>query len=483
MFRLIFCICAVTVAIATAVSAAEAPDTMWTRIYGDENHNQCNWAEITHDSGYVLVGYTVFQSSRAHDLYIVRTDKNGNQLWDQTFDIDEEQYGNCIRQTSDHGFITASYARLTDTTGYNIYVVKLDAGGAVQWTQEYDFEDKANYPYGMCLAPDGDIVISASACCYDGPARFQLTRINSDSTTEWNHTYEIGCTGSKVINTSDGGFAVVGDTAGVLQVLKLSSSGVLEYKKKYGYHGNGAGLVELNDGYMAFGTTDYAGLYDQDCWLLRLADNLDTVWTWHSMVLDNDYCWAGERTFDGGYIMVADWFPPGEDADILVIRTDSLGNILWSKTVGGVEGEYPTCVHQTADSGYVVAGRSRSYGNLSYYMYLVKLAKDPVYLTDVDDVEDELLPGFKLDQNYPNPFNPVTVISYSLAKKGRVKIDIYDILGRHIRTLVDEVQSAGAYTTTWDGTESSGKSAATGIYLYRLKVDGSVQAKKMLLLK
>ncbi len=86
-------------------------------------------------------------------------------------------------------------------------------------------------------------------------------------------------------------------------------------------------------------------------------------------------------------------------------------------------------------------------------------------------------------QNYPNPFNPSTTIQYSLPEPCHVIVEIFDLLGRRVRTLVDQEQLTGPYTVTWDGTDGSGTPVATGVYLYKLRAGDYVQSKKMLLLK
>jgi hypothetical protein len=104
---------------------------------------------------------------------------------------------------------------------------------------------------------------------------------------------------------------------------------------------------------------------------------------------------------------------------------------------------------------------------------------------DVDDTQEEAsLPGsYQLSQNYPNPFNPVTTIEYALPKRGRVIVEIFNVLGQRVKTLVDRVESAGSHTVTWDGTNASGRSVSTGVYFYRLQVADYTRTKKMLLLK
>ena len=90
---------------------------------------------------------------------------------------------------------------------------------------------------------------------------------------------------------------------------------------------------------------------------------------------------------------------------------------------------------------------------------------------------------FELNQNYPNPFNPSTKIEFALLHSGFVSLDLYDILGRKVRTLVSEYMSSGYKSVLWDGKNDDGKDVTSGIYFYRLTVGDFSEAKKMLLLK
>jgi|GEM_PF-1968630 len=90
---------------------------------------------------------------------------------------------------------------------------------------------------------------------------------------------------------------------------------------------------------------------------------------------------------------------------------------------------------------------------------------------------------YYLRPNYPNPFNATTIISYSLAKAGPMRLTIYDILGRRVQTLVDQEMSAGKHAATWDGTDIHGNTVASGIYFYRLKAGDLAETKKMILMK
>lgn len=90
---------------------------------------------------------------------------------------------------------------------------------------------------------------------------------------------------------------------------------------------------------------------------------------------------------------------------------------------------------------------------------------------------------YMLSQNYPNPFNPATSIRYRLPYAGKVKLGIYDLLGRQVKALVDVEQAAGYYEVKWDGRDDLGREVATGIYLYRIEAGRFVRSRKMVLLR
>lgn len=106
-------------------------------------------------------------------------------------------------------------------------------------------------------------------------------------------------------------------------------------------------------------------------------------------------------------------------------------------------------------------------------------------IENVTAVEEDVVPvgKFELHNNYPNPFNPSTTIRYELAENSNVELHIYDVLGNHIKTLVDENQSAGNYTISWDGRNNLDVQVSSGIYFYQIKAGDYSDNKKMALLR
>lgn len=143
-------------------------------------------------------------------------------------------------------------------------------------------------------------------------------------------------------------------------------------------------------------------------------------------------------------------------------------------------------------------GNSSSPKNYSYidnnpaggsrYYYRLKQIDNSGSFAFSDEVEVELIPSqFVLFQNYPNPFNPSTEIKYQIIDNGSVKITVLDLLGREVKTLINEETLPGIYRTTWNGEDNNNLNVSTGVYFYRIDFSGAnshfTQTKKMLLVK
>ncbi len=148
----------------------------------------------------------------------------------------------------------------------------------------------------------------------------------------------------------------------------------------------------------------------------------------------------------------------------------------------------PTALNGTFDLGNITFNIDGAKGETEihtrYSFDGINFTEGPVITLNPNDVENGEIPDkFALYQNYPNPFNPTTTIKYSIAKNAKVSLKIYDLLGREIKTLVNETKAPGTYSVRWNGTTSSGSKVASGIYFYRIKAGNFTQVKKMILLK
>ena len=107
----------------------------------------------------------------------------------------------------------------------------------------------------------------------------------------------------------------------------------------------------------------------------------------------------------------------------------------------------------------------------------------PFAQLSTNDNEISIPTEFQLHQNFPNPFNPSTTIFYDVSKESNVKVAVFDLLGRNIVTLVDQIEPVGSKSISWDGRDHTGNLVKAGVYIYQIETEGFMQAKKMVLLK
>jgi hypothetical protein len=114
-------------------------------------------------------------------------------------------------------------------------------------------------------------------------------------------------------------------------------------------------------------------------------------------------------------------------------------------------------------------------------LYTTKTGEATTWLDVKNEVTNPI--KFKLNQNHPNPFNPTTSIIYEISKESNVCVVIYDLVGKEIRTLLNEYKQIGQHTISWDGKDNFGQSISGGIYFYKLQAGDFIQTRKMVLLK
>jgi len=146
-------------------------------------------------------------------------------------------------------------------------------------------------------------------------------------------------------------------------------------------------------------------------------------------------------------------------------------SIDWNERYGHQHLEY---ISGRDDVWYVALG----------HLYLYELLANVDYqVTSIDFADENLPKSFSLSQNYPNPFNPTTTIQFSIPNQVKVELNIYDIMGRKVNSLVSSNYSAGNYNVVWDGTNDNGMMVSSGIYFYQVKAGNQIAVKKMSFLK
>jgi len=179
-----------------------------------------------------------------------------------------------------------------------------------------------------------------------------------------------------------------------------------------------------------------------------------------------------QQTADNGYILGGDY----QDVDGIfrtwIVRTDSSGDSLWSVAFGGPEQYGLRAIMQTEDGGYLLSGYKRQDEYTYDVAWLVKLA--PEMSTD----EISIPRSACLLTAYPNPFNSTTQIEFTLPVTQRVSLRLYDVLGREVAMLLNEMKTAGEHRVRFDGGGLS-----SGVYFCRMEAGKETRTQKIVLMK
>lgn len=467
---------------------AQPPNTLWTRTFGGTNIDVGYSVLQTRDSGYIIAGYTrSYGTISGRNVWLVKTDPSGNHQWNNTFGGNADEEGYAVRQTTDGGYIIAGYTKSFGGGGSDVYIIKTDTAGNRVWDRTFGGtqDDEA---YDIQRTTDGGYIVAGATSSFGAGSRDAwLIKVDSSGNERWRKTLGgLSSDGARSVQqTSDGGFILTGWTysygpgaVGNAWLVKTDTLGNIAWHKWFGAADvdRGYGVQQTSDGgYILTGYTASFGAGLDDMLLIKTDSIGNEQWTRTFGGSGRDYGNAVRQTSDGGFIVVGYTlsFGSGSD-DVWVVKTDLQGNQLWSATYGGSASDVGYSIDQTSDGGYIITGYTLSYGAGVHDVWLIRLASD---VTTVDETR-ALTRDFHLLQNYPNPFNPRTTISYWLDSRAFVRLGVYDLLGREVAVLANEEQVAGRHTVHWDAAQFPG-----GVYFSRLWTAQSVQTRKLMLLK
>ena len=308
---------------------ATGPSPSFCKAIGGESGDEGYSIIQTSDGGYAIAGYTTSFGAGGADVYVVKLDAKGNLQWTKTIGGKENDKGYSIIQTSDGGYAIAGY------TGLGVYVVKLDANGNLQWTKTISPEFAASKGYSLIQTSDGGYAIAGTT-----KSDVYVVKLDANGNLQWTKTIgeTYGEVGRSIIQTSDGGYAIAGYIEGItyitypssgdVYVVKLDANGNLQWTKAIGG-------PKIEEGYSII------------------------------------------QTSDGGYAIAGYTTSFGEGReDVYVVKLDAKGNLQWTKTIGEESADEGYSIIQTSDGGYAIAGTTRSFGAGEKDVYVVKLDKN-----------------------------------------------------------------------------------------------------------
>jgi hypothetical protein len=387
----------------------------------------------------------------------------------------------CIQKTNDKGYII-----IGDSSGRAAYILKIDSIGNIMWGKAYTCSTFVWGHWGQ-QTNDGGYIITATR---DGNPSIWLIKTNSSGDTVWTKFYSgnYEC-GSIVQQTYDYGYIVGGTSISPRGefLVKTDSLGNTDWIKTYPYptaypYKQLSFVQQTKDsGYIITGETNDSNYNNWDAYLIKTNKLGDTLWT---RVYDNtdwDKSYYVEQTSDGGYVMTGRIIDDNDN--LWLLKTNSSGDIVWDRKYHKNSANAGYCVHQTKDGGYIVVGSTGIFdkSDLPIDVYLLKT--DSLGNVGIEESQNwsettSRLGGPKLTISQ-NPFSHSTIITYRLSElttdhRPLTTLCIYDLSGKLVKNLLPN--------STCSVTLSA-NNLKTGIYFLTLSTGTSKTTKKLILMK
>jgi len=472
-----------------------AQDTLWTKTFGggDEDFGRC--VQGTTDGGFIIVAYTRSYGFGNRDIYLIKTDAFGDTLWTRLYGDGGWDEGESVQQTMDGGYVITGGKTLPGEAERNVYLVKTDSNGDTLWSRQYGGPLNDTAESVRQTTDLGYIVTGWAESPNKGTRDGFLLKTDASGDTLWTRVWgdSLAEYAFDVQQTLDGGYIVTGGTAsfgaGGMDVflIKTDTHGKRLWEKTFGGSGFDLGKSvhqTMDGGYIIAGEYSVT-LLNTEVYLIRTDASGDTLWTKRYGGFSSDRGEGIRQLSDGGFIVVGTSGSWGVHiSDAFLLRTDSDGEFQWVQTYGGNESNWGESIDIISDGEYIITGKTGTTDYQTNDIYLVRVTESPIIIEE--PVNSSPTPKqFILSQNYPNPFNPSTTIQFTIPERtsNQTTLTIYDIRGRQVRTLVNEGLDPGRHVVTWDGKDNRAILVSSGIYLYELKNGEEIQIRKMMVVE
>jgi hypothetical protein len=467
---------------------------LWSQSFGDTNYQNAPSVAVDASGNIIITGYFrgtvdfgggVLSTAEEYDydVFLAKFDPSGNHLWSQSFGDTDWQLafgvavdasGNIIATGHFEGTIDFGGGVLTSTSVYDMYLAKFDSSGNHIWSHSYG---RTNDQLSTDLAVDGsgNIIVAGrfrgtvdfggGLLTSAGDWDIYFVKFGPEATHLWSRRF------------GDASFQQVGDLA-----IDLADNVVLT--------GSYLGAVNFGGGVLTS-----AGSYD--IFLAKYDSGGNHLWSHRygdagvqqaqdvaidasgNVVIAGHF--GGTVDFGGGSLVASGSpFP-----DIFLASFDPDANHLWSVKFGDPDVEVASTVALDSWDNILLSGYFQSTVDFGGGPLTSAGGRD-VFLTKFASTATGVVQGsgppLEL-RAYPNPFNPSTTVVFHLPRSGLARLQVYNLNGRLMKTLVEAHKSTGTYTVTWDGRDKEGSAVASGVYFVSLSFDGTLRTQKIVILK
>jgi hypothetical protein len=343
--------------------------------YGGSRWDRGNYVQQTSDGGYIITGQTKsYGVAESWDVWLIKTDNTGNIIWDKTFGGPNWEFGLCVQQTTDGGYIIVG-ARDGQNGTEDVWLIKTDSDGNKIWYKTFRGPEDERGEFVQQTSDGGYIIVGGTESY--GHVFYSdvwLIKTDSNGNMEWDKTFGdvLADWGECVQQTNDGGYILIGTTEEFgkynddILLIKTDDAGNQEWIKTFGDSGDDAGYCvqqTTDGGYIITGEINLGFLRTGIC-LIKTDRNGNIVWEkTFGGVLSYNCGYSVQQTTDGGYIITGEktsLFGNFEE-DVWLIKTNSFGIKVWEKSFGGINDDVGNCIQQTNDGGYIITGTTDSH--------------------------------------------------------------------------------------------------------------------------
>lgn len=311
---------------------------------------------------------------------------NGQVTFQKNYPTALDQSGKDVLATSDGGYIIASTTENDVVNDLDVLITKTNNIGDTVWTRTYHGGDKPEYPNCILQTNDGFLIAGYSQSNGGGDQDVYLLKINASGDSLWTKFYGGWGNeeGKEIVATTDGNFVIVGGSNSVnfsnndMLLIKISPAGTAIWTKYYGsdttYESARSVKLCQDEGFILAGKTASIPNAKASIYLVKTNSAGDTLWTKTYSGGTNSY--EGKFVLansDGTYTLCADDSSGTHDSDVRLMNISSSGDILWNKSYGGTDKDITKMIQPTTDGGYIVAAISRSFGWSNPDMWLLKI--------------------------------------------------------------------------------------------------------------
>ncbi len=335
---------------------------------------------VTSDGGYAISGYTNSFGAGSQDIFVIKTDSMGSVQWQKTYGTTSLESGISVSiiETLDSSFVVSGFTEGFGAVGWDLYIFKIDNNGNVLWENKYDSGNHDEYTRDLLIASNGDIIaVGTDNQDNLGSADGLVLRIDANTgNLIWNSVYggSVNDHLHESVELPGGNFIVVGTSTTfgpgprATYVIKIDANGNLIWDNTYGGSNVDAGecLALTNDlDVLIVSFTESFGAGDKDCMLTKIDTNGVVLWTKvYGGFNEERYFTVRTIPNSDDYMLVGNTMSFGNGGrDVLAIRTDEFGNVIYSKTFGTAMDdamEYRNSFQFTDDGGMIITGYSDS---------------------------------------------------------------------------------------------------------------------------